>query len=277
MDFGKLYVIAGPIGNLRDITLRAIDTLKSLNSFYAEDTREFKHLLSGLNIPLKEKRISAYNKHNLKEANLKVIQQLKMGESIGFMTDRGTPCISDPGSELVHIALLEGISVIPIPGVSSLITALSVCGFDIRQFSFLGFFPDEMKKQEATLQWVFEQNHPILFLEAPHRIKKTLTILKQHFSSGTLFVAREMTKKFETFHFTSLEDLNPEDYPELGEFTLILSPPKKSSNLDELKTNIQMRFLSDKEWSKMVAKNLNVSAKVAYDTLQQYKKNVKKV
>lgn len=190
-----LYIVATPIGNLEDITLRAIRTLKECDYIAAEDTRHVQILLNKYDI--KKPSISFHAWSDQRKLT-QLIEILKEGKSIALVSDAGTPGISDPGYVLVKAAIAAGIQVVPIPGPSAVITALSAAGLPTHQFLYLGFLP--MKKGRQTLLQTFEtENRTIVFYESPHRLLKTLSEFAQKFPDRQLVVARELTKIYEEF------------------------------------------------------------------------------
>lgn len=268
---GKLYVIATPLGNRSDITMRAIETLKSLRHFMVEDTREFEKLLSLYEIDFSLKSALSYAKHNMKEATRRAVAQLEEGHDVGLICDRGTPCISDPGAMLVGKARDRGFSVIPIPGCSSIATALSVCGFDCDRFLCLGFLPRGRRERSEIFALIGISRYPIVFFESPRRIRKTVAELANRFSGRLFFRGREMTKVFEEFECRKLCELNVEQLVEKGEYTLILERGEGKKKNEGWEREVELRVSSDKEWSKGVASRYGVSAKTAYDELQRAK------
>lgn len=268
---GKLYVIATPLGNRSDITLRALETLKSLRHFMVEDTREFEKLLSLYEIGFSNKNVLSCAKHNMKEATRRAVAQLEEGHDVGLICDRGTPCISDPGAMLVGEARDRGFVVIPIPGCSSIATALSVCGFDGDRFLCLGFLPRSRRQRSEIFELMEVSEYPILFFESPQRIRKTAAELSNRFSERRFFRGREMTKVFEEFECGKLRELNVERLVEKGEYTLILERGEGKKKGEGWEREVELRLSSDKEWSKKVASHYGVSAKVVYDELQRAK------
>jgi len=224
---GSLYVVATPIGNLDDITLRALNTLKEVDAILCEDTRCSLKLCNHFDI---KKPLYAYHKFNEQEKKDWYISKLQNGENLALITDAGTPCISDPGFVLIREARKIGIPVIPIGGISAVVTALSVCGMDTRSFAFFGFFPREKKLQEemiATLK--MEKAACIVFYESPKRILKTLRFLEERFSDISLFVASDLTKFHERFYYGTIQEVNKEiaynENVEKGEYTFVLENP----------------------------------------------------
>ncbi len=268
-----LYVIGTPIGNLEDLTPRARRYLGTLTEWVVEDTREARKLLELCGIAPGGKRFHSYAAHNMKEATETAIAILLEGRDMGFLTDRGTPCISDPGALLVARAQELGIRVTPIPGVSSITTALSVCGMNASGFVFKGFPPTQDSKLREFFESIKTSELPICFLESPHRIHATLNRLKSAAPDSIIFIGRELTKQFETLVKLKLRELEIESIPALGEFTLIVwgesAPPIAGAN--RLTEEISLRLSSDKEWAKIISKELGVSSSDVYNSLQRAK------
>lgn len=227
---GILYIVATPIGNLKDITLRAIETLKETDAVICEDTRQTLNLLNhyGISKPL----ISYFQHSKISKINY-ILEQLKQGKKLALVTDAGTPGISDPGGKLVEIigAQLPSCQIIPIPGPSALIVALSVSGFPADKFIFLGF-PPAKKAREKFFKKVLESEYPVVLYESPHRILKTLKQLKstiEQFSNETIqfTVCRELTKKFETIYRGNVGEiitqLNKDKNQLKGEFVVVIN------------------------------------------------------
>jgi len=190
---GTLFMIATPIGNLGDITLRALETLKSVDALLCEDTRVTSRLLAHFEI--KRPLISCHE--HTDDAKLEqIVTRLRIGESLAFVSDAGTPGLSDPGNKLVSLALGAGISVIPIPGVSALATLVSVAGIDMREFIFLGF-PPHKKGRETFFKRVAASEMPVMYYESPHRVMKNIELLSSFAPESRVIVGRELTKLFE--------------------------------------------------------------------------------
>jgi len=219
----KLYILATPIGNLADITYRAVETLSKSDLILAEDTRKTSVLLSKYKI---SKPLMPFHEHNEDQKVPEVISKLKQGLTVVLLSDAGTPTLADPGFKLVRQAAIEGITISPIPGPMAAITALSASGLPTDQFLFLGYFPKKKSKQSAVLNLIslIQNTKPttIIFYESPHRIKKTLEILSQKFPEGSAVIARELTKIHEEFQRGSLKELADRKITEKGEFTLLL-------------------------------------------------------
>ena len=240
----KLYIVATPIGNLKDITLRAIETLQLSSIIVCEDTRVTKKLLNHLGI--QNKKIYTIHQHNEKSAAEKIIQEAVLkGESIAYVTDAGTPCISDPGMFLVCQARSLNIRIEPIPGPSAITAAFSVSGIDDGRFNFVGFLPTKLNVIQETLSLIDQQQKPTMFYESPKRVLSFLENIVNFISPSTkVFIAREMTKLFETFYSDSAENLfryfknTPQELK--GEFVIIVIPNKIK---DKLISNEEINLL----------------------------------
>jgi 16S rRNA (cytidine1402-2'-O)-methyltransferase len=219
-----LYVIATPIGNLGDITLRALEVLKSVGLVAAEDTRHSGILLKHFGI---KKPFISYHEHNEAMRTAELVVRLEEGENIALITDAGTPGLSDPGARLVRECIKRGLSFTIIPGASSLLTALVGSGFSIEKFCFRGFVPVKSGRRERELRAAAESGETVIFFESPYRLNKTLAACVDVMPERQLCVARELTKKFEEFRRgTSGELLAHYDaHPPKGEIVLIISPP----------------------------------------------------
>ena len=218
---GTLYIVATPIGNLEDITLRAIRVLSEVDIILAEDTRVTRKLLSFLNTKyspsLKLSRASgnmqhtellSYHQHSKDSRKLEILRYLVEGKKVVLVTDAGTPGISDPGNELIDFLLDKEpeTNIVPIPGASAIATALSVSGFNVNKFLFLGFLPK--KKRKKLFEWIKEGRISFAFYESPKRILTTLAVLKEEFGGDKrIFVAREMTKLYETLYRGSVDEV----------------------------------------------------------------------
>ena len=228
---GTLYVVATPIGNLTDITLRALDTLKSVDAIAAEDTRHTAGLLGHFAI---SKKLMAVHEHNEHQSAAKLLVQLQAGENIALVTDAGTPGISDPGAVVVNFLRQAGIKVVPIPGVSAVVTALSVSGIVQNGFFFHGFLPASGAARRQVLEGLKSQTVTLVFYEAPHRIVASLADMAQVLGADRrVTIARELTKTFEAVHTCLLSDaqswLKADANQQRGEFVLLVeAPPLKN-------------------------------------------------
>jgi 16S rRNA (cytidine1402-2'-O)-methyltransferase len=221
-----LYVVATPIGNLRDITLRAMDVLAAADVVAAEDTRNTAHLLS--HHAIRAKQLIAVHQHNERGAADKIIALLQAGQSVAFVSDAGTPAVSDPGALLVQAVLAAGLRVIPIPGASAVVAALSAAGLNDAHFLFYGFLPNKPAARRAALQTLQEHACTLVFYEAPHRIVECVADLCAVLGGERQIVlAREITKLFETIHSCRLSDadtwLMSDSNQQRGEFVVLVS------------------------------------------------------
>lgn len=230
MSEGTLYIIATPIGNLGDITLRALEILKSVDTILCEDTRVTAKLLAHYNI---QKPLKSYHQHSEGKILREIEELLDIGKNLALVTDAGTPGISDPGNELIsHIAYPASSAdghvspITPIPGVSAVTTALSVSGFPTDKFLFLGFPPHKAKRQKF-FQEVADAEYTLAFYESSHRIKKCLTELANVIDKKRqICICRELTKKFETIYRGTIDEIQKMEISEKGEFVVVISPNK---------------------------------------------------
>ncbi|MGI6551728.1 MAG: 16S rRNA (cytidine(1402)-2'-O)-methyltransferase [Bacillota bacterium] len=279
---GILYLCATPIGNLEDLTFRALRILREVDLIAAEDTRQTSKLLNHYQISVP---LTSYHRYNEKTKGEKLLALLDQGKKIALVSDAGTPGISDPGSHLVAQALAAGHRVIPVPGPTALIAALTVSGLDTRRFAFEGFLPRTKKDRLAFLAGLQEEERTLIFYEAPHRLKATLEALEQLFPRRKLAVARELTKKFEEVlrgtpgqllaHFRQIE-------PQ-GEITIVMEGcraddcPKKAGGTKEEDPWPLIRELKDKglrtgEIAREVSRLLGISKREAYRLALQLEK-----
>ena len=221
---GTLYVVATPIGNLNDMTLRAIDTLKEVSYILCEDTRTSLKLLDHFDI---KNKLVSYHKFNEIEKADRIINDLKSGLDIALISDAGTPCISDPGNILVKRARQEDIKVLGVGGISALVTALSVCGVNTDKFTFYGFFPRETKDKNKLVKEIESSFvNTFVFYESPKRIVKTLEFLSLKLGNVKVSVFKELTKIHEKNYYGLINDvilsLKEDDKTSLGEYTFII-------------------------------------------------------
>ena len=202
---GHLYIVSTPIGNLGDITVRAIETLKNVAAILAEDTRHSRQLLARYDIATP---LVAYHEHNEARATPGLVGRLRDGESLALITDAGTPLLSDPGSRLVRAAIEAGVVVSPLPGASALLAALVASGIDSDRFTFFGFLPRKGKERTAALAAIVALDHAAIVYEAPQRLAQTLRGLVARGAGGReAVVAREMTKQYEEFRRGTVDAL----------------------------------------------------------------------
>jgi len=226
---GQLNIVSTPIGNLKDITLRAIETLKSVDLILAEDTRVAKKLLNHLSI---NNRLESFNEKNEDIKNKDLIKKLKEGKNIAIISDAGTPLISDPGFKLIRSAREENINVTPIPGCTAVIAGLSASGISSDKFTFLGFLPRTKIKRRKDLKKLIHRQETLIFFESVHRIESTITDMKELFGMDRRAVlCKEITKIYESFigsNFMEISDYIKQHQDKLkGEFTLIVEGSKE--------------------------------------------------
>jgi 16S rRNA (cytidine1402-2'-O)-methyltransferase len=225
-DSGILYIVATPIGNLEDITLRAIRILKDVNLIAAEDTRRTRKLLNAYEISTP---LMSLHEHNEKEKSSVIMSKIKSGLNVAYVTDAGTPCISDPGYHLVHLAHAENIRVIPVPGASAVITALSASGFPADNFLFCGFLPAKENKRRKYLEELKDEVGTIVLYESPVRYMSALRDMYDVLGDREIIVARELTKIFEEIKYGRISSflIGNGHCKTKGEFTIILQGKQK--------------------------------------------------
>jgi len=270
-----LYLVSTPIGNLRDITLRAIDTLKNSDYILCEDTRNSKVLLKNYDI---RSKLVSYHKFNEKKISPKILEFLKSGLVISLISDAGTPNVSDPGIVLINECIKNNIDIIPIPGPSSVISAISISGFS-EKFFFYGFFPEKKKLLIDDLENLSKLNSSIVFFISPKKINKIIPYLKKYFSGRKIVICREMTKYFEEFIRTDIDSLDLLNFEYKGEFTVVISEntlyKKISTNLDESDKrliNKMINKLSVKEITSLISQQKKISKKEIYNYCISLKK-----
>lgn len=269
---GKLYLIATPIGNLKDITYRAVEILKEVDVIAAEDTRHSLKLLNYLEI---SKPMISYHRHNEDTKTTELIKILQEGKSIGLITDAGTPGISDPGEEVVKEAIKEQIEIIPIPGACALINALIASGLGTKEFTFYGFLPLDKKLRNEKFEDIQKQNKTIIFYEAPHRLIKTLQEMEQRLGNIEVVLAKELTKIHEKFIRGTIEKVLETLEDVKGEYIILFENHAKTEKQIEIENINQLRIeeqfeiytkkgLSKKDAIKQIAKNNKVPKDTIY-------------
>ena len=226
-DTPTLYLIPTPIGNLEDITYRAVKVLEEVDVIFSEDTRVTLNLLN--NFGIKNKLISLHE-HNEDVVKIQVLEYLKNGSSVGLVTDRGTPIISDPGYKTVKYVSDNGYNVVALPGATAFACALVISGISPQPFLFYGFLNSKDSKKKEELELLKENEYTMIFYEAPHRIIKTLNMMLEVFGNREISISREITKKFESIYRGKLEDVI-KIVPEKGEFVIVVEG-NKLSNID---------------------------------------------
>jgi 16S rRNA (cytidine1402-2'-O)-methyltransferase len=279
-DAGTLYVVSTPIGNLEDITLRAIKTLKNVKLIAAENTTHTKKLCNHYEIGT---RLTSYNQHNHKTSGPELIERLTRGEDIALVTCAGTPGISDPGALLIKMACEKGISVTPIPGACAAITALTVCGLKIDNFLFAGFLSNKSGKRKKELHELAAEKRTIIFYEAPHRIMPFLEQLYEVFGNRKIAVTRELTKSHEEIMRGSVADIlsSLSQREPRGEYTIIAEGMEKGieeENIPEqMEETIKAMLMEDtsiKDIAEIVAKTHNIKFRTAYKEVLDLKRKM---
>ena len=275
---GRLYIVATPIGNLQDISQRAIQTLEKVDWIAAEDTRHSQRLLQHLGV---KKPLIALHDHNERQRCDALLTRLKQGEQGALISDAGTPLISDPGYHLVHLLRTNQVEVTPIPGASAIITALSAAGLPTDRFSFEGFLPAKQKKRLETLQALKEEPRTMVFYESPHRLIESLKAFVITFGEKrSMSVARELTKQYEQFLVaTTAEVLDYfQQHPDKvkGEFVLMLQGAEEhavtSPNEGEALIQVLLaQGLPVKQISEVVAQYLGLKKNAVYSQVLEMK------
>lgn len=222
MSIGKIYLVPTPIGNLKDITLRALETLEMVDEIAAEDTRQSLKLLNHYNI---KKPLFSYHQHNEQGKSDEIITKLLDGKNIALVTDAGTPGISDPGSVIVRKCIDENISFEVLPGATAITTALIHSGLDTTKFVFLGFIPRETKEKKKLIEDIKNKKETLIFYESPHRLIESLSYLNNNLGNRDIAVCRELTKLHEEIYRGKIEDAYNwfNDNRPRGEFVLVIS------------------------------------------------------
>jgi len=266
---GKIYIVATPIGNLEDITLRALRILKEVDLIAAEDTRNTLKLLNHYKI---SKPLISYHRHNEDVKTEVLIDKIKEGKSIAIVSDAGTPGISDPGEEVVKKAIEENIEIIPIPGACAMINGLICSGINTKEFIFLGFLPLNKKLRKEKIEEIEKSEKTIILYEAPHKLKTTLEDLKKILNNRNVTIARELTKIHEEFIRGKIDELIDRCDDLKGEFVIIIEGKEKVEKENDLnKLSIEEHFeyykklgYEKKEIIKMIAKDRKLNKNEVY-------------
>ena len=267
-EHGILYIVATPIGNLEDITLRAIRILEEVDLITAEDTRHTLKLLNHLNI---SKPMISYHRHNEEIRVEGLIKELKEGKNIALVSDAGTPGICDPGEEIIKKCIEKEIKIIPIPGACAMINALIVSGIDTSEFTFLGFLPLNKKNRKNKLEEIKNSNKTIILYEAPHKLKNTLNDLKDILQNRKIVIAREITKIHEEYIRGTVDEILGNIDNIKGEIIIVIDKNniEEKSHLNNLTLEQHFEFYKDqgldkKEIIKKIAKDRNVNKNKIY-------------
>lgn len=269
---GKLYLIPTPIGNLDDITLRALNTLKEVDIVFAEDTRETFNLLKYYNI---NKKIESCHKYSEMKNKEKILKILKGGKTIGFVSDRGTPLISDPGNFVVNEVIKENIPVIALPGATALIPALNMSGLDNERFLFYGFLNNKKNMAKKELNKLKDVEYTMIFYESPRRLKTTLELMLEAFGNRKISIVREISKLHEEIIRDSIENVTKIIDDIKGEIVIVVEK-KKNNKLETISTNyielvkeMQEEGYSKKDAIKEVSLKYNISKNKLYEECKE--------
>ena len=278
MEYGKLFLCATPIGNLEDIMMRVLRTLKEADLIAAEDTRNSLHLLNhfGIRTPM-----TSYHEYNKIEKAYTLISKMKDGKNVALITDAGTPGISDPGEELVRMCYEAGIEVTSLPGACACVTALTLSGLPTRRFCFEGFLPQDKKEKRQILEELRTQTRTVVLYEAPHRLVRTLKDLYESLGDRRAVICRELTKKHETAFRTTLAEAVAyyEETEPKGECVIVLEGRSRSELQREeqkrweemdILSHVQMyesRGMERKDAMKCAAKDRGLSKREVYTML----------
>ncbi len=280
MTAGTLYIVPLPIGNLEDITLRALNVLKTVDVIAAEDTRTFRELSSALNI--ETKKVISYHDHNEDNSADGLIQMLLQGQSIALVSDAGSPGIADPGYSIVKKCFEKQITIEPLPGPSSLAAALSACPLGGATHTFYGFAPSKNNDRQALFFKIQSSGTRSVFFESPHRIMAHLEDAKSILGNIEIFIAREISKKFQEYLYHDLNTmiLHFTDHPPRGEFVVIYPELHKSplnpTNVEDLIRTELSKGRSSKEILEIIKGQSSLSRSESYDLIQKIKEESKK-
>lgn len=260
---GKIYLVATPIGNLEDITFRAISILKDVDIIAAEDTR---HTLKLLNYYEISKPLISYHRHNEDVKSDVLIEKILNGQNIAIVTDAGTPGISDPGEEIVKEAIKNNIEIIPIPGACAFVNAIIASGLNTKQFSFYGFLPMNKKLRKKAFENILKENKTIIIYEAPHKLQKTLQDILDNIGDINCVIAKELTKIHETFFRGKISELINNFESPKGEYIILVdlnNTVKEENDFENMSVEDQYKFyknqgIEKKEIIKLIAKNKKV-------------------
>ena len=267
---GNLYLVATPIGNLEDITLRAINTLKEVDIIAAEDTRHTMKLLNHLKI---KKTLISYYKETEKIKSDILIEKIINGKNIALVSDAGTPAISDPGEEIIKRAIENNINIIPIPGACAFVNALICSGFSTKEFIFIGFLSKNAKDKKKKLEELKNENKTLIFYESPHKIKSTLENILEILGNRKIVLARELTKIHEEFIRGRILDILEKEQELRGEFVIIVEGTEKKEEEKEFLNSLTLeehykyylnKNLDKKEIIKKIAKDRNKNKNEIY-------------
>jgi len=264
----SLYLVSTPIGNLYDISFRAIDILKKSDYILCEDTRVSKNLLNKYQI---QSKLISNHKFNEKKNLSKIIEFINQGLFVSLISDAGTPSISDPGAILIKECIKNNIKIVPLPGASAVTTALSISGFS-EKFFFYGFFPEKNKDLLNDLESLSQLNSSLVFFISPKKLNKIIPFIKKNFKGRKILICREMTKFYEEFYRSEIDELGLFKSNLKGELTIVISEKKEDKKISQILSESDKRIinkminkLSIKEISSIINENNKIPKKVIYD------------
>lgn len=277
--YGNLFLVGTPIGNLEDMTYRAVRILREADIIAAEDTRQTRKLLSHFDIT--PRQLFSYHEHNRLASGPELVRFIMEGKNVALVSDAGLPAISDPGADLVQLAIGSGVNVIPVPGANAALSALIVSGLSTEKFKFIGFLPRESRERDNLLKSLEEEESTILMYESPHRLVRTLEALHTFWGNRQIVMARELTKRYEELTRATIKDCLEwlKEHPPLGEYCLVVSgaDPKelqekrslwwKNKTIDAHVAYYEEQGLSRKEAMKQTAIDRGVSKREIYQAL----------
>ena len=270
-----LYIVSTPIGNLNDLSFRALQVLKDSDYILCEDTRVTLNLLKRYEI---KNNLISNHKFNEKKNLIKIIELLKSGSIISLVSDAGVPCVSDPGSLLINECLKNKINVTPIPGPSAVTTAISISGFS-EKFIFYGFLPEKQKLLNDDLETLSNLNYSFIFFISAKKLHKSLIIFKKYFSGRKILICREMTKIYEEFIRDDVDNILVTDHTLKGELTVVISDMRQEKKTSQIlsesvkhKIKLMIKKLSTKEITSIICSDTKISKKDVYDYCLKLKK-----
>ncbi len=268
MEYGTLYVVATPIGNLEDITYRAIRILQEVDLIAAEDTRHTLKLLNHYEI---NKHLISYHRHNEETKSDELIYKLKEGKNIALVSDAGTPGICDPGAEVISKCISEKIKVVPVPGACAFVNALICSGLDVETFLFIGFLPLNKKNRKQKLDQIKESAQTVILYEAPHKLSTTLQDLKEFIGERKVVIARELTKIHEEFITGTIDEIIEKTQEIKGEIIILIEKSENNVKEDFSKMTLEEHYkmyenqgFEKKEIIKRIAKDREVPKNEIY-------------
>jgi 16S rRNA (cytidine1402-2'-O)-methyltransferase len=272
MDQGILYLVPTPIGNLKDMTYRAVEVLKSVYRIYAEDTRSSRSLLIHYNI---ETPCFSYHKYNERQRASELLASLNNGLSIAIISDAGSPGISDPSNIIVKECINSGITVCPLPGATAFVPAITASGFDSEHFLMFGFLPNKKTELDNLMDEIINFPYPVIFYESPHRILETLNLIKAKLGDRKICISREISKLFESWYRGNISEIiKDEQLKTKGEFVLIIGP-QETKDIDDDQIIKEIAELSNsyskKELSLIISEKYKISKKRVYELSIKHK------